>query len=324
MEFQKAMKTLPEVKCPYVFRFELSLAMMVDMEEVRNVRRIVETLEQSFGDIMEFMYYCGLGPHIIRVRLKEECNLTTLEDWLDTLLDTDISGIKSIKKVFQDKITDFVHVGHTKDSTVDSQMAEYGGIYKGELTRKDPNPPKEKGGNQKEKEAESEPYYSELIIRTEGSDLLNVLGLNDVDPERTIVNDLPEVYRVLGVEAARQLLISEMRNTLPSDGLNARHFELLADVMMSSPSRGKMIAINRHGMRTTNTGVLAQASFEQPAEAFLLAAAYSIYDNGQTTSAAVTLGSEMRHGTGSFQLLLDTNALPDYPDSDHPWRKVRH
>ena len=64
------------------------------------------------------------------------------------------------------------------------------------------------------------PQVEELIIKTEGSDLLGILGMDDVDATRTCCNDLPEVYDVLGVEAARALLITEMRNTLPSEGLN--------------------------------------------------------------------------------------------------------
>lgn len=104
--------------------------------------------------------------------------------------------------------------------------------------------------------------------------------MEEVDASKTFCNDLPEVYDVLGVEAARQLLVAEMRNTMPmSDNLNQRHFALLADVMMCSPTHGKMVSINRHGMRNTNTGVITQASFEQPADAFLTAAAYGLYDN---------------------------------------------
>ena len=73
----------------------------------------------------------------------------------------------------------------------------------------------------------------ELINRTEGSDLLKVLGLAGVDRTRTVVNDLPEIYKVLGIEAARTMLVAEMLVTLPDAGLNPRHYSLLADVMMA-------------------------------------------------------------------------------------------
>lgn len=57
--------------------------------------------------------------------------------------------------------------------------------------------------------------------------------MDGIDGTRTWVNDLPEIYDVLGIEAARTLLVREMLNTLgTSEGLNQRHFSMLADVMM--------------------------------------------------------------------------------------------
>lgn len=52
------------------------------------------------------------------------------------------------------------------------------------------------------------------------------------------------------------------------------------------------------------------------------AAAYALHDNAQTVSSAVTLGTEMRQGTGSFRLLLDTEALPELPDQPNDLRLV--
>lgn len=43
----------------------------------------------------------------------------------------------------------------------------------------------------------------EMYIEAEGSNLLGLLARSDVDATRTYCNDLPEVYDVLGVEAAR-------------------------------------------------------------------------------------------------------------------------
>lgn len=163
----------------------------------------------------------------------------------------------------------------------------------------------------------------EIVIQTEGSNLLKVLGMPEVDSTRTVVNDLPEIYDVLGVEATRAMMCAEMAKTLPDAGLNPRHYPLLADVMMAQPSDGHMVGINRNGMRNTNTGVIAQASFEQPGDAFLNAGALGLFDNGSTVSTAVTLGTVMRQGTGAFSLLLDLNALPDLPDTPNDLRLVK-
>ncbi|CAL6095926.1 DNA-directed_RNA polymerase subunit [Hexamita inflata] len=42
------------------------------------------------------------------------------------------------------------------------------------------------------------------------------------------------------------------------------------------------------------------------------------------TATAVTIGSEMRHGTSSFDLLLDCGKLPVLPDTEHPGRVVQN
>lgn len=244
-----------------------------------------------------------------------------------------ISGLEAVKKVFQDNSTPFIHFGFDQRFTPrDFSDPRFGGVFRKDLVVKNPDAAEdkkeEKKSDKKEKKDKddksgSEEAVKELIIMTEGSDLLSVLGMPDVDATRTVVNDLPEVYATLGAEAARAMMVAEMAKTLPDAGLNPRHYPLLADVMMARPTAGRMVAINRNGMRDTNTGVLAQASFEQPGDAFLKAAAFALRDNVQTVSSAVALGTEMRQGTGAFSLLLDTAALPELPDEVNDLRLVR-
>ncbi|CAL6089118.1 DNA-directed_RNA polymerase subunit [Hexamita inflata] len=310
LDYARATKFYPEVTCPFVLRYEISLKKMLEKDESLTLLQIVQIIRHEYPDF-ETSYYSGMGTHVIRMRPHQLLTPTDLTNVNTQLAKLHISGFEKVKKVFQDSVSPFVHFGFDQFAPVDTENANFGGIYKSDLA------------TPKDKDDKSEPQIQELIIKTEGSDLITVLGMDDVDETRTIVNDLPEVYNVLGVEAARQLLVTEMRITLPSDGLNPRHFGLLADVMMSSPSCGKMISINRHGMRITNTGVVAQASFEQPADAFLAGAAFGLHDNCQAVSTAVTIGSEMRHGTSSFDLLLDCSKLPALPDTEHPGRVVQ-
>lgn len=46
----------------------------------------------------------------------------------------------------------------------------------------------------------------------------------------TITNDVPEVYDVLGIEAARSVLLYIMKNIL--EGPNIRHFMMLTDIIL--------------------------------------------------------------------------------------------
>ena len=71
------------------------------------------------------------------------------------------------------------------------------------------------------------------VIETDGTALAKILCLDRVDATRTISNDNIEVLQVLGVEAARQSLINELRFVFSSYGIyvNYRHMSTLVDVM---------------------------------------------------------------------------------------------
>lgn len=51
-------------------------------------------------------------------------------------------------------------------------------------------------------------------MHTEGSNLKDILSMEGIDTYRTTTNDIHEIETVLGIEAARQSIINEARNTL--------------------------------------------------------------------------------------------------------------
>jgi DNA-directed RNA polymerase II subunit RPB1 len=71
------------------------------------------------------------------------------------------------------------------------------------------------------------------MVETDGVALGKVLTYDKVDFKRTISNDIIEILRVLGIEAARISLINELRFVLGSYGIyvNYRHLSTLCDVM---------------------------------------------------------------------------------------------
>lgn len=52
--------------------------------------------------------------------------------------------------------------------------------------------------------------WRELYLSTDGTNLKKVLQHSDVDYVRTTTNDVQEISRVLGIEAARQAMIQEI------------------------------------------------------------------------------------------------------------------
>ncbi|MCL4399260.1 DNA-directed RNA polymerase subunit A'' [Candidatus Parvarchaeota archaeon] len=100
-------------------------------------------------------------------------------------------------------------------------------------------------------------------IRTIGSNLSTILSFDLVDQRRTICNDIIEVSKVLGIEAARNLIAEEVYNTLQNVGLTVdmRHIILIADAMCID---GTVRGIGRYGLSGETESVFARASFEIP------------------------------------------------------------
>ena len=61
-----------------------------------------------------------------------------------------------------------------------------------------------------------EPHMNLLI---DGTGLLKVMGTVGVDHAKTVTNHVLEIYEVLGIEAARTVLIQEVSNTFDMNDL---------------------------------------------------------------------------------------------------------
>src|SRR3989338_6624910 len=87
----------------------------------------------------------------------------------------------------------------------------------------------------------------EFVIITAGSNLADVLQLEEIDAYRTTTNNIFEIEQVLGIEAARQSIINEIFKVIESQGLNVdvRHIMLVADTMCVS---GTLKGITRYGV----------------------------------------------------------------------------
>lgn len=137
----------------------------------------------------------------------------------------------------------------------------------------------------------------EFLIIAAGSNLKEVLALEFVDKTRTFTNDLYEVEAILGIEAARQLVINELMKVIEEQGLNvdARHIMLVADAMCMS---GKVLGINRYGIVKEKPSVLARASFETPIRHVVNAGLTGESDPLNSVIENVMLNQPVPTGTG--------------------------
>jgi DNA-directed RNA polymerase II subunit RPB1 len=146
------------------------------------------------------------------------------------------------------------------------------------------------------------------VLDTTGSNLLETLALDFIDPIRSYSNDIREVFDVLGIEAARQMIFNELTDVFgDSDvNINYHHLSLLCDRMTSNQN---MVPIFRSGLLSDNVDTIAKATFEVHTEVFLQAARHGDLDHMRGVSANVMCGQFGHYGTGSFQLVLDMQEM---------------
>lgn len=146
------------------------------------------------------------------------------------------------------------------------------------------------------------------ILDTTGTNLLDTLALDFIDPTRTFSNDIREVFDVLGIEAARQMIYNEFNDVMEFSGvyINYHHLSLLCDRMTSTK---KMTPIFRSGILNDNIGPIAKATFEVHTEVLLDASRHAQFDHMRGISANVMCGQYGYYGTNAFNVLLDLKKL---------------
>ncbi|MEF8786970.1 MAG: DNA-directed RNA polymerase subunit A'' [Haloarculaceae archaeon] len=148
----------------------------------------------------------------------------------------------------------------------------------------------------------------EFVLYTEGSDFGTVLGIEGVDASRTSCNNIHEIYRQLGVEAAREAIIEETMNTLEEQGLddvNIRHLMLVSDIMTNE---GTIESIGRHGISGSKDSVLARAAFEVTVNHLLDAAVHGEVDALDGVTENVIVGKPIKLGTGDVDLRMSARS----------------
>ncbi len=146
------------------------------------------------------------------------------------------------------------------------------------------------------------------VIQTSGTNLKKVMEIDQIDVERTRTNDIYQVYEVLGIEAARNALVREIKETLDEQGLDVdiRHIMLLADTMTFD---GNVKAIGRYGISGEKLSVLARANFEETKKHIVNASFYGEEDKLLGITENILAGQIAPIGTGLVDLVVDTEKM---------------
>ena len=91
--------------------------------------------------------------------------------------------------------------------------------------------------------------------------MIDIRNIKGIDLNRTYCNSIHTMYKIFGIEAARNCLIKELTVFISSgNDVNYHHLSLLVDLMTHT---GILISIDRHGLVKLDSDPLSQASFEK-------------------------------------------------------------
>lgn len=147
----------------------------------------------------------------------------------------------------------------------------------------------------------------EYVIVTAGTNLKDVLKLDFIDPQRTTTNNIKEVEKFFGVEAAREAVIREIIKVLENQGIaiDIRHIILVSDAMSMS---GKILGVSRYGIVKEKPSVLARASFETPIRHIINASMVGEVDELNSVIENVMINQPVPVGTGLPGLITKIRA----------------
>jgi len=143
----------------------------------------------------------------------------------------------------------------------------------------------------------------EYFVRAGG---FNVLGASEheaVDAKRIYTNNIKEIERVYGIEAARNAIVRETKDVMDMQKLfvDIRHIMLIADAMTFG---GSVKSIGRHGLSGEKVGVLGRAAFEETIKHLINASAFAEEEKLIGVTENIIVGQTVPVGTGKIRLVM--------------------
>ncbi|KAI9735817.1 MAG: DNA-directed RNA polymerase III subunit RPC1 [Cirrosporium novae-zelandiae] len=141
---------------------------------------------------------------------------------------------------------------------------------------------------------------SEYQLLVEGYGLRECMTTSGVRGYKTTSNSVIETLQVLGIEAARSTIVSEIAIVMGDMDIDPRHMQLLADVMTY---KGEVLGITRFGLSKMRDSVLQLASFEKTADHLFDAAGMMKSDRVEGVSECIIMGQSIGLGTGGLSVV---------------------
>jgi DNA-directed RNA polymerase subunit A" len=264
-----------------------------DLEKVRNVARLIEstqvenvTKEYSI-DFGEGVFYLKLDSDMLQDKG------VSLDQVLEVLRSLEVGEVETsnedpymVKIYLSEEYLDPVKIEKLRTKILQAKIKGIDGIKKTIIQKRG----------------------DEYVIITEGSNLEEAMKVPGVDWRRVYTNNIHEIERVLGIEAARAAIIKEIKNTLDDQGLDVdiRHIMLLADMMTWT---GHVRQIGRMGIAGEKPSVLARATFETTVQKLIESAFAGEEDRLPSVTENIIIGQVIPVGTGLVQVYMNPQQL---------------
>lgn len=139
-------------------------------------------------------------------------------------------------------------------------------------------------------------------VTTLGTNLVGVMQMNGVDAYTCQTDAIEETSRVLGIEAARQRIITEIRNIGVSD-VSYRHLSIYADEMTYN---GRVTSIERGGLSTREANnIMLRVGFSAPLQTLEEAGINAMENAIYGLTANLLVGATPQIGTNYNQYYVN-------------------
>lgn len=146
------------------------------------------------------------------------------------------------------------------------------------------------------------------VVDTQGCSLIDLSAASCIDWYNTTSNDINEIHQSLGLEAAVNVLYSELTATISFDGtyVDPRHIMMICNTMTRG---GYIMPLSRHGINRMDTGPLLRCSFEETPDILCDAACFGECDNGRGVSQNIMTGKLPEIGTGAMHIRVSSRMM---------------
>lgn len=265
-EYQKfnPLMTPPNDLVKWCVRFVLNKTTMILKN--MNLELIISRLRESFPDVFVVYTPENAKQIVIRVYIKstmfKSIEQSNIESLKDDLLNTIIRGIEGVKIA---TVTKMIRNKVNADGSIARDSNRFG-------------------------------------ISTQGTNLTGVMKLKGVDPYAVQTDAIEETARILGIEAARQRIITEIRNVGVST-VNYRHLTIYSDEMTYT---GRVTSIERGGLSTREaSNVMLRIGFSAPLPTLEEAGINAMEDKIYGLTGALLTGNTPKYGTNHNQYYVN-------------------